>query len=157
MLFKTVASLLAITVPSFATAAEDIDILGTSPVYGLTVGSGGPFSIDVRVAIKEAPLAEGDVGVADFNIAVRVSGWEEEVRATCENEEFLLENSALLFDAYQDDPENCTRRFVAAMNAQFKANIVSSPITLRMGKQKNGESKITFVFSGDMQVDLPRI
>jgi hypothetical protein len=157
MLFKIVASFLAITVPSFATAPEDIAVLHTNPVYGLTVGTGGPFSIDVRVAIKGAPESEGDVGVADFNIAVRVSGWEEEVRATCENEEFLLENSALLFDAFQEDPENCTRRFVAALNAQFKANIVSSPITLRMGKQPNGESKITFVFSESMQVDLPRI
>ena len=116
--------------------------------------------MNTRVAIKNAPTADGEEGIADFNIRVTVNVKKNgkphrfEVRAACENEVFLLEDGALLFDPYPTDPEigTCTRSFIDQMNAGFGASVVGSPISLAVA---DSGRNLIFNYNG-AQIPLAR-
>ena len=142
---------------SGAAAATPASMLAAKPRYVAQLSTPA-FSLDTRVLIKQAPAADGETGKADFRITVTVNAMKAgkpvsfTVTSECKDEEFLLEDSLLVFDPYPEEGVTCTHRFIEEMNTKFGGNVVPSPLELTLAADG---TKLTFSIL-DAKVDLTR-
>lgn len=142
---------------SGATAVTHASVLAAMPRFVARLSTPA-FSLDTRVLIKQAPIGDGETGKADFRISVTVNAMKEAkpvsftVASECKDEEFLLEDSLLVFDPYPEEGVTCTHRFIEEMNAKFGGSVVPSPLELTLAADG---SKLTFSIL-DAKVDLTR-
>ena len=150
MLFKTIASFLAIAAPLSATPAAVIDQLSQLPVYeGRELFVNDQIEVRVRVAMKTGFSEDLDVAKADFDISIKLMDKAKKVvdslAQRCADEDVELSDSVLRFDPFTDEGVTCTRRLIEAVNQKFGSS-VPTPVELRITEGGN-----VLIFAADIK------